>query len=537
MQSDQTDSMLSREGWTPSSSIGLALTALALGWLVQFLFYKQPVGVSFPLWVVLAVAALVVWSRREDRKPAASTVVLIVLVLVLSLMVPLRQEPLTRFLGIVLTFVLMGALVRAYRPGGWFDWGWLDLLVAVFWVPLEAWLRPWGTLSEAQSRITGGERSRSAALAIVRGVLLALPVLILFAALLSAADLVFADWIRQALSWLDFEWFFDMVGRTIIMLAAGLFLLGAVVAAMRRRRSEGRINDGKPLVKPFLGLVEALIVLGSVDLLFAAFVLVQARYFFGGQANISQAGYTYAEYARRGFGELVFVSILALGMILALASWLRRDSSRATTWFNGLSAGMVLLTGVILLSAFQRLSLYEEAYGFTRLRSYTHVFILWLGALFIAFLVLLFVGQLRRFAPVSMLAAVGFALTLGAVNVDARIVEHNFEYADSIGELDVEYLSTLSNDAVPSIVSRLDQVSEDAHPLVLAGLSCRRFQLEQRAMRQDWRSYQLPDAWAASALGGISDQLDAYPVRETGERLGQISLGGDEVQYCYPGPF
>ena len=66
-------------------------------------------------------------------------------------------------------------------------------------------------------------------------------------------------------------------------------------------------------------------VLAGVALLFAAFVLVQFRYFFGGAQNIGIEGYTFAEYARRGYGELMAVAVLSL----LLAPWARRrDPSR-----------------------------------------------------------------------------------------------------------------------------------------------------------------------------------------------------------------
>ena len=54
-----------------------------------------------------------------------------------------------------------------------------------------------------------------------------------------------------------------------------------------------------------LGLIEVATLLISVDLLFLVFVWIQFAYLFGGQANITLEGYTYAEYARRGFFELL----------------------------------------------------------------------------------------------------------------------------------------------------------------------------------------------------------------------------------------
>jgi len=84
-----------------------------------------------------------------------------------------------------------------------------------------------------------------------------------------------------------------------------------------------------------------------VDVLFVLFVIVQITYLFGGEANVTAAGFTYSEYARRGFGELVAVGVLSLGLIMTLAAVARRESRRQTTTFNALSVSLVILVGVI----------------------------------------------------------------------------------------------------------------------------------------------------------------------------------------------
>ena len=121
--------------------------------------------------------------------------------------------------------------------------------------------------------------------------------------------------------------------------------------------------------------------LGSVVILFAAFVAIQFQYFFGGQANIHIEGYTYAEYARKGFGELVAVAFFSLLLLLGLGAITRRDTESQRKTFSSLGVGLVGLVLVMLISAFQRLALYESAYGFSRLRAYTHVFMIWLALL------------------------------------------------------------------------------------------------------------------------------------------------------------
>jgi FtsH-binding integral membrane protein len=132
-----------------------------------------------------------------------------------------------------------------------------------------------------------------------------------------------------------------------------------------------------------------------------AFVVVQFQYFFGGTTNIHVDGYTYAEYARRGFGELVTVAFFALLMLLTLSAITKRDTETQRRVFSGLGVTLVALLLVMLVSAFKRLGLYEEVYGFSRLRTYTHVFLIWIGLLLIATIALRFAGAHVYFCNVD----------------------------------------------------------------------------------------------------------------------------------------
>ena len=163
------------------------------------------------------------------------------------------------------------------------------------------------------------------------------------------------------------EYIFRLVYILIFAYAlAGTFLHAA-------QKSDEKLEE-KTWVSPFLGFTESTIVLGSVVILFIAFVVVQFQYFFGGQANISIEGYTYSEYARKGFGELVAVAFFSLLLLLGLGAITRRETEIQRRAFSSLGIALVGLLIVMLVAAFQRLVLYEAAYGFSQLRTYTHVF-------------------------------------------------------------------------------------------------------------------------------------------------------------------
>lgn len=497
-----------------AAAIQISLIGLGLGLAFEVLVYRHPLGISFPIWVGLSVTGLVAAAVVESFPVSVRNVWLAAPILFMASMTALRLEPLTTLLNVVMTLALLALWVHSFRAGNIRDYGWLDFGLAIGWVPIESLVRPWPTLGIVQKWLIddGGRRSRL--FAVLRGVILAIPILAVFLVLLSAADLVFGEYVELALRWFDLARLADWAGRALIILFAAVFSLGAIVAALRAAADRRLIADRGPLIKPFLGFTEVLIVLGSVDVVFALFVIVQIAYFFGGEANVTAAGFTYSEYARRGFGELVAVGVLSLGLIMTLAAVARRESRRQRATFNALSASLVIMVGVILASALKRLLLYEQAYGFTRLRTYTHVAIVWMAVVFGAFLLLLLRDSLRRFAPVCAAAVVGFAATFNLLNVDAFIVDRNVTRVELVGELDVEYLVSLSEDAVPGIVALAVTGSEETRAALLPELACWEGQLETRQNMLGWQSTHLGRVSAAQAFSRIAPLLSGIAIEE-----------------------
>jgi hypothetical protein len=495
------------------SPIWMTLAALGLGLSVEILFYGRPLGVSVLIWAGLCILGLLGLAAIDRVRPAREALFLGPAILFLAAMVFVRLEPMTVFLNLLLILVLFALWVRVFRSGGLARYGWLDLGLPLAWVPLEAITRPWRVLGEAWRHLVGERGGRSRLGPVVRGLFLALPLLIVFAVLLSTADLVFSQYLTQVLRWLGLDRLVDFLLRTAVVIVSGIFFLGALAAALQEPGERRYLGEAKPLFPPFLGLTESSIVLGAVDLLFMSFVVVQFAYLFGGQANVTAAGFTYSEYARRGFGELVAVSALTMGMILGLATWTRRQDRRSRAVFNTLSTILVALVGAILASALMRLLLYEGAYGFTRLRTYTHVAILWMGLMFLVFLGLLLANRLRQFTMAAVVGVVGFVGSLSLLNVDVFIVRQNVERVAASGEVDAAYMASLSYDAAPELVRLAQSAPEEVRLQLLPQLACQQAQLADRRANVGWPAYHLSIAAAQSAFASIADLLAPYPVR------------------------
>jgi hypothetical protein len=502
----------------------LWITALALGWLFDFLFWQHMQGFNFVLYALLCLAGGLLVLGLNGIKPAWKSALLLIPILFFAGMTLFRQEPLSMFLAYAFTLGLMGLLAVAFLGGEWPRYSLADYVANYARLAGSMIARPLMFLS-ANRKAAALEQSASDGIArprpgmkrfwaILRGLLIALPVVAVFAGLLSAADLVFAQGLHDFVQLFRLEKLPEYIFRGVYILIGAYALVGVFLHAAQKSQDGHLIGVEKPLVPQFLGFTEAAVVLGAVVLLFAVFVAIQFRYFFGGQTNIGVQGYTYSDYARKGFGELVGVALFSLLLFLGLSAIARRQDRNQKRAFSALGIGMVALVGVMLVSAFQRLGLYEAAYGFSRLRMYTHVFMIWLGVLLAAVVLLELLRRERLFPLAALLASLGFAATLLLVNVDATIVRQNVRRAAAGGGLDVATLATLSNDALPALARAYQSPSLPAgtRAAVGAALACR-MQIRPDHSEAGWRAFTLTHFWGAAALQPLQTSLKSYKVK------------------------
>jgi hypothetical protein len=153
----------------------------------------------------------------------------------------------------------------------------------------------------------------------------------------------------------------------------------------------------------------------------------------------------------QGFGQLTVATLLTLLVVWAASHWAGEGDR---LWLRGSLGLLCAFTLVVVGSALHRMSLYQDAYGLTRLRLVVYVFEGWLGLVVLAVAVAGLVRWgvwLPRFALITGVAAL---LGLAVVNPDALIARQNLDrYADT-GRVDWHYLRNLSADAVPAFEDR-----------------------------------------------------------------------------------
>ncbi|HLV81012.1 MAG TPA: DUF4173 domain-containing protein [Chthonomonadaceae bacterium] len=472
--------------------LGALGAAALLGLLADGLLRAGPWGVNIGIWTVALVAALLLLARRQPIRLEGEGRWLLIPALLFALLFSWRDSTTLKVVDGLALVIALGLAAVSGRIGGLRIAGVTTYVYYLLIAGLNAAFGPvlllFSDIAWAEMPDWGWQRR---AFAVGRGLLLALPLLLVFGALFASADPVFAHYL-SAVFQLDYD---ELCSHLLIILVCAWGVAGWLRGTLLREEPVRGSRADRQWVA--LGGVEIVVVLGLLDLLFLAFVLIQMRALFGGAALVrATTGLTYAEYARSGFFELVTASALALPLLL-LAHWLlRKERPAEERWFRLLAGGQVLLLFVIMASAVQRMHLYQMAYGLTELRFYTLAFMGWLAALLALFVATVMRGRRERFAFGALMSGFLAAAVLNVLNPDALIVGANIANARAGHVFDVEYNTSLSADAVPALAARLSVLPP---PERQAAAEALRREAALLAQSRDWRCWSVSRAQALQA--------------------------------------
>ena len=291
---------------------------------------------------------------------------------------------------------------------------------------------------------------------VILGILLTLPCLMFILLMLSSADTVFSNSLgnvfKTIIEMISFDWVVKVLfGCGVALYAFGLFY------CIFTPRVEPVQKEQSVSTKPSGDLVIMNILLFSVLVIYTVFVFLQFKYLFARSAL--PYGLNYADYARRGFFELVFLSGINVGFTL-IAVYLLRDKLYNQKSAGGFAAkiGLLYLCGVtvvMLCSSFYRMSIYDSQFGFTQLRVLVYGFLIFEAVGLIA----TFVYVLKpKFNILLVYAAIALSyyMAINVANIDAIVAKRNVDRFFEKKETDFSYLLWLSPDAAPQIARLLE---------------------------------------------------------------------------------
>lgn len=396
--------------------------------------YSTHVGIGIGVFFALTSLALLYTFQADKRTQILQGLVLFVAVI--GLLIGFRANGFVQGVNIAIVVVVLIFIVGIHASATlrWSGLWLMNLFLRVFvlsFANIPSILKN-ATSSELQSDGTV-THTRIPIIQIVKITVLTITLVLVFGAMLSAADPVFAELMENLMD--------QAFGRIVVSIIIAII----AVVALTIEASE-YLKEYNPQFKWF-SFLEVIIPVLSVVLLFGAFLFIQAKYLFGAHADLESFGLTYSQYARRGFVELLIVTFT--GSVLVYGVYLKQsvaDIQRHVSAFKVVNAVIIAELFLMLLSALKRDFLYVDMFGITRTRIIGGIFVVWLAGFLVSLLLLVWVKKMREqhlFIAVSCLT-VFVAAALNMINVD-RIIALAAPPEGSYK--DYFYINSLSEDA------------------------------------------------------------------------------------------
>lgn len=334
---------------------------------------------------------------------------------------------------------------------------------------------------------------------ILLGLIIGVPLLLFIIGLLMSADVLIDNGIFSLPQMFLKPNFIGVTFRLLFIIIVAFMFFGIFQVLQRKIKKD--IADN-PTIKRQSGIdsITAITILTLMNGMYLFFVVIQFRYFFS-KGLIS--GMTYAEYARSGFFELIItllVNWIILIGFLKLVKEIRKVPKMILKVLNSL---LIVMSTVMLFSAYQRLSLYESAYGFTVSRLLAHGFMLFLMVIFAYTLIRVWMERISLLHFYLIIGLI-FYTVLNVINIEQLIVDKNIERYEATEKIDINYLNSLSYTSWSGLIE-LYEIEPD-----FKGLK------EILIERKQWVENDPNDSWQSFnfAKNAVIEQLGQLDLKE-----------------------
>ena len=359
----------------------------------------------------------------------------------LSTLYDTRRWNLSKYVGAIcqMSFMAVGELDRPFRDAGWY------------------------TKNKMKSK-------NSKVLYVVLGLVIALPIFMVVLPLLISADAVFRNMTERLLEHLRLE---NIL--LVLFMWAFMFLASyGILSYLCKRTINQGVKDGRR-GEPMIAITIATL----LTLLYLVFSVIQIVYLFMGNMTLP-SGYTYAEYAREGFFQLLAVSVLNLIFVLIGLGCFKESKV-----LKGILTVMSLCTYIMIASSAMRMIIYIRWYYLTFLR----IFVLWgLAVLFLLFTGII-ISIIKEGFPLFRYSMVTVTLCymvlsfchpdyfIARVNVASTDLETRSAFFEGEPYEDYRFLSHLNADAAPVLIELMIEEGYDLNAYYLEDPSDKAYEL------------------------------------------------------------
>lgn len=464
--------------------IGCFLLAI----IAEITLFTETIGISLSIFVVVFYVYYFYLTRKQTHTHRLIGIYLFVCIWLLTLSFVFIANPYFYALNFIVVFSLIGFHTTLLTSPSFLSWSNKDVF---FYFYLKKKVSSFFKLGKYLTFLVrksvkrrADERNYVAIKRIVLGMVIVTPILMLLIFLLSSSDQHFNNMMVTIITRL-FSFHIDGISTLLRIGLIFIFQLlfmktiskRSIIIPSERKGKQGRWEQATLLT-----------ILLFINGLYIFYTIVQFQYFFN---DVLMKGFTYATYARRGFFELIIVTVINISIILLVNSF----AKQRTLFLKIILSFLIAFSFIILLSAHLRLSLYEQAYGYTYLRLFSHSFILLLAVFFSFTLIKIWMEkiQLMRF---FLLLSLLYYCGLNVMDIDRIIVSKNLQRFEETNLIDFTYIDSLSYSAIPVLVDYYEKNPDMKRVKELLLAKKERLQHTD----QKWQSYNIVEDRARKLL-------------------------------------
>ena len=219
-------------------------------------------------------------------------------------------------------------------------------------------------LKEIKNNINIKNTNKKKVRSILLGILIGIPFVVILLLLLTSADMYFSTFLDKIFSYLNI----DTIWNNFWIFVIYFIILFTVIMNIIKNRTTN--DKEKPLIKLDNSIVSTVLIM--VNIVFTLFIFSELSKLLGNFLQLP-IEYTYAEYAREGFFQLLIVTIINFSIILFFLY--KTNIIKENKTIKRLTLLLIIFTIILIFNSYYRMYLYMNEFGFTILRSQVVLFL------------------------------------------------------------------------------------------------------------------------------------------------------------------
>lgn len=416
------------------------------------LFFEKKVGLSAFLFVAPFTYYIIYLLDKKDKIKNERAKILFIPITLLSLTYFLYDNSLKELNLIAILFLMVSMFILLFNEE-FTIFKVVEKMIDILLLPIFEYSRNIKESITKFCKITKKnttEEQNEKIKSIVKAIFYTIPLCFIILCLLISADTSFSNLFGNLFEMIfkifrKFK-FDDIIVRIILIFITDIYLLGCLKNILNSK-DDGKVASLENNIKKETLTIK--MVLGTLNFIYLIFSIVQIKEFCDFNSNLN-----YADFARKGFFQLMIVSIINLITILVAKNNENKDEKNL--YLKSMNLTMIFFTFTLIISAAFRMNLYENAYGYTHLRFLVY-FSLFTEAVLLIPTILYVIDKKINLIKVYFTIITIMYVILNFINMDKFIAKKNIDRYFETGKIDFNYLKyNTGMDAVPEIIRLID---------------------------------------------------------------------------------